>query len=416
MQTQARVPTIERVISFPRPRFTLAELSGAIADLGVLLPITLALVTVNGLNATSALVGVGLVYLLTALAYRLPVPVQPLKSLASTALALGLSVQVIAAGAWWMAAVLGLIALTNLARPMAGLFPRAVVRGIQLGLGALLVVSAWKMVFGQDASLTERVTLPGFSLPWTIVVAVGALILLLLALLRWPGVSGLVVVLFGVGVALYVHGVPRLALSLSLPVLLSPLPRAADFRAALTLLALPQVPLTLANAVYATSDAAQQYFHEQAVRVTPRRLTATMAVGNILAAATGGVPVCHGSGGLTAHYRLGARTAGAPLMMGAVFIALGVLGGRTLLPVLRLIPLAALGVLLAYIGAQHMLLARDLRGWREWTPALVVAAAALLTRNLGYGFVAGATVYMLIALARRAARRARADPPAGNAP
>ena len=103
-------------------------------------------------------------------------------------------------------------------------------------------------------------------------------------------------------------------------------------------------------------------------------------------------------------------------MMGALFIALGVLGGRTLLPLLRVIPLAALGVLLAYIGAQHMLLARDLRGWREWTPALVVAAVALLTRNLGYGFVAGAAVYLLMTLVIGLALRRKADPPTGRAP
>jgi len=90
-----------------RFRFTLSELSGALADLGVLLPLTLALITLNGINATSAFMVIGLAYVLNAFAYRLPIPVQPLKSLAATASALGLSSGVVNAGAWWMAIIFG---------------------------------------------------------------------------------------------------------------------------------------------------------------------------------------------------------------------------------------------------------------------------------------------------------------------
>lgn len=418
-ETQVLQPLTSTVVGVqsarpPRPRFTLAEASGAIADLGVLLPILIALISLNHMNATSALVGVGVAYVLSGLVYRLPIPVQPLKSFASTALALGLSVQVIIAGAWWMAAVLALIAALNLARPLGRLFPRAIVRGIQLGLGALLVVSAWKMVFGPDASLTQMMGIGSLSIPWTIIVAAGAVLILVVTARVWPNGSALTVVAFGAVVALVVSGAPHLTLAPRWPGLLLPLPSGAEFAAAFVLLVLPQVPLTLANAVFSTSDAAEQYFHEQAAHVTPRRLTATMAVSNVLVAAIGGVPVCHGCGGLTAHYRMGARTGGAPLMLGAVLILVGVLGGQTLLPLLRLIPLAALGVLLGYIGVLHMLLARDLRGWRDWVPALVVAGVALAVRNLGYGFAAGLVVYLLIALATRAIDRHRKVAPAGG--
>ena len=126
-------------------RFNLAELSGSLADLGVLLPLTLALITLNGVNATSAFVVIGLAYLLNAFVYRLPIPVQPLKSLSATALALGLSASVVTAGAWWMALILIVLAIANAAPWIGRLFPKPIVRGIQLGLALLLINSAWTL-------------------------------------------------------------------------------------------------------------------------------------------------------------------------------------------------------------------------------------------------------------------------------
>ena len=130
-----------------------------------------------------------------------------------------------------------------------------------------------------------------------------------------------------------------------------------------------------------------------------------MGLSNVAAALFGGVPVCHGCGGLTAHYRLGARTGGAPLMLGVFFLLFGLLGGQSLLPLLQLLPLAILGVLLAYVGVQHGLLARDLKGWREWLPALTVAVVGFLTRNLALGFAAGAALYFAIVIVQRAIQR-----------
>ena len=366
-------------------RFTLAELSGALADLGVLLPLTLALVTLNGIHATSALVVIGLAYLLTAFAYRLPIPVQPLKSLAATALALGLLPGVVNAGAWWMAIICIGLALTNAARLLERLFPRPVVRGIQLGLGLLLLRSAWALL--QPAASAPDHSFDG----WLIF---GALLVLGLGLLTRREWAALGVIAFGLVVALARYGWPALTLAPALPTVT--FPALGDFGPALWLLALPQIPLSLANSIYATSDTARQYFGHSAAHVTPRRLLTTMGFANVAAALFGGVPVCHGCGGLTAHYRLGARTGGAPLMLGVTFLLLGLLGGQTLLPVLKLIPFPALGVLLAYVGVQHGLLARDLRGLAEWLPALAIAVTAWFTRNLAIGFAAGASLHFAI--------------------
>lgn len=367
--------------AMPRFRFTLAEFSGALADLGVLLPLTLALASVNGLNPAAAFVAFGLAYILNAWVYRLPVPVQPLKSLAAAALALRLSTSVIAAGAWWMALVCLGLAAAGAGRWLETLFPRSLVRGIQLGLAVLLVQSAWGL-----AQTTELGLLLG-----------GLVILGLCMVVRWEW-AVLAMIGFGVGWSIWLGGWPSVALASALPGYV--VPALADFGPALWLLVLPQVPLSLANSIYSTADAASQYFHEQARAVTPQRLLTTMGVANLAAAAWGGVPVCHGSGGLTAHFRLGARTGGAPLMLGLGFVLLGLGIGDGLIPLARLVPYPILGLLLMVVAVEHALLVRDLRGRREWLPALTVAVIAWLTRNLALGYAAGALV-MLVAQAGR---------------
>lgn len=369
-----------------RFRFTLAELSGALADLGVLLPLTLALIRLNGLNATAAFVGIGLAYLLTAWVYGLPIPVQPLKSLAATALALGVATPVIVAGAWWMALLFLILALSPTTRWIEKLFPQPVVRGIQLGLSFLLLQSAWGMMTTSSPGLA-----PNLGGSFLIVVGAGAVLLLLLRL--WPDGAALGVVVFGVGVALARGGLPPITFSPTLPKPIADWPSLSDFSTALWWLAIPQLPLSLANSVYSTVDAARQYFRAEAGHVTPRRLLITLSLNNLVAAGLGGVPVCHGCGGLTAHYRLGARSGGAPLMLGLAFLGLGVLGGQALLPVLSLIPLPVLALLLAYVGVQHAGLAKDLRGLASWLPALTVALTALITRNLALGFALGAALH-----------------------
>jgi len=110
-------------------------------------------------------------------------------------------------------------------------------------------------------------------------------------------------------------------------------------------------------------------------------------------AALGGVPVCHGSGGLTAHYRLGARTGGAPLMIGGIFLTLALLGSQASLQIIQVIPFPVLGILLVYVGFQHMLLARDLRGAQAWVVALLVLVLSIWTSNLAIGFISAAVVF-----------------------
>ncbi|HEY75052.1 MAG TPA: sulfate permease [Thermoflexia bacterium] len=374
-------------------------------DLGVLVPLAVALITVNGLPATSVFFGAGIAYLLAGFVYRLPIPVQPLKAVAAIAIAHGLSGSVVTAAGWWMGLLLLFFALTDAQRWLSRLFTRPVIRGIQLGLALLLVRSGLSLASrpqvvpgGEDRVI--RLAAQVIPLGW--IVAVAALLVLLWALRsrRWP--ASLAVLAFGGAAALTVGGAGRflgeihLGLALPAPVL----PRPQDLLNALTLLVLPQIPLTLGNAVFATADTARAYFGPQARRVTPRTLLTTMGTSQLIAALFGGVPVCHGSGGITAHYRLGARTGTAPLLMGTLCLGLALFVDGNALPVLALIPYPVLGTLLAFVGVQHGLLARDLRGWPDIGVAVVTAVVGFATRNLAIGFGCGIILHQVLRLVR----------------
>jgi SulP family sulfate permease len=143
----------------------------------------------------------------------------------------------------------------------------------------------------------------------------------------------------------------------------------------------------------ATADTARLYFGERADRVTPRSLAASLGVANLFSGLIGGMPVCHGSGGLTAHYRFGARTGGAGLFVGGLFLLAALLFGKSIPVLFGLLPAAVLAVLLIYVGVEHAFLVRDSLGsLREGAVVAVVGLVTLATGNLAAAFAVGIAV------------------------
>ncbi|HFD38672.1 MAG TPA: sulfate permease, partial [Anaerolineae bacterium] len=319
----------------------------------------------------------------------------------------GLSASVVSGAGWLMGFVLLALAATRLIEPLSRLFARPIVRGIQLGLGLLLIRSAWRLIRG-PALFAGVSDLPAPLPPSTVHLALvgGAVTLLVLGLL-WRRLPTVLLVLgFGLGAAIAL-GIPSVAGELRWgfhpPALVWPsLP---DFASAALLLVVPQLPLTLGNAVVATADTAERYFGPQAERVQPKALLTTMGLINLLAGLLGGMPVCHGSGGLTAHVRFGARSGAAPLLIGGLCLTTALLLDGGVLPLLALFPLPVLGVLLFYVGVQHGLLVAALRRPADWAVAGSVALISLAAGNLALGFGVGVVAYWLprvtISLKRR---------------
>jgi MFS superfamily sulfate permease-like transporter len=368
----------------------------------MLIPLAVAMIAVNGLNATTVFGGVGLLYMATALFFRVPVSVQPLKAFAAAAIALELDAATIAAGALMMSAVLGALAALGLADRIAARFPVVLVRGIQASVALLLAKAA--------IELAEKGNWPGLApIDPNLSLGIAAVACgLLFACRRSSWMPGSLIVLSGgVAIGLVAGGLPQGVEAGPASVGLSA-PTGADWGTALTALLLAQLPLTFGNSVVATADVERAYFGARARRVTPNRLAGSISAANLLAGLTGGLPPCHGAGGVTAHYKLGARTAWATFAAGAVFLVLAVAAGASLPLLLTVLAPGALAGMLLFVAIQHALLAASLERTDDRLIAAAVGVVTLLSGNLGIGFAVGAVVLAVRAGLRRVVGGAQA--------
>jgi MFS superfamily sulfate permease-like transporter len=375
-------------------RFDVPELAGAVADLGVLVPISVALIVKNGLAATAVLLPAGALYVAAGFLYRVPVPVQPLKAFGAIAIARGLGTDEIAAGALLMGAIFLVLGASGFLDLVARAFPRPIIRGIQLSVGLLFLRIAWGLLTKPSPAFADHTQ----STMW--LVAAGAVVAVAAVALRRHHVTLGLVAVAVVAIVIRHHGAWAFGPSAV------PLPHltVAAFTTAFTALVVPQLPLSFANSCLATADAARAYFGERAVRVRPGRLAVSLGTANLLAGAIGGMPVCHGAGGMTAHRSFGARTGGAPVAMGVALLALAVGLGSGLRGLLAGFPLPILAGLLSVAGALHITLLRDLRRASEWGLALVVGLLGFYT-NLSLALLAGLALWWATAAVRSASMK-----------
>jgi SulP family sulfate permease len=368
------------------------DASGALADLGTLVPIAAALIVVNGLDAGTVLVGAGALYVAAGLYFKVPVPVQPIKAAAAIAIARELPPATIGAAGFLVGLILVTLSVTGAARFLVRVFTRPIVRGLQLGVGLLLVKSALLLPEASAGVWT-----------WTAVALTALFLVIASRSRRWPLALGIV----AGGVVWSLVAAPD-AVSLSPELwratLLTEVFDPAVLASALTLLVIPQVPLTIGNAVVAVTDLEHRYYGDQARRVSPTSVTLSGGLANVAVGSLGGMPMCHGSGGLTAHYRSGARSYRMNLLIGVPLLVLGLGFGATAFSALGLIPVAVLAGLLAFTGVMHSLLVADLRGY-ELAVAVGMGAIGLWTSNLAVSLGLGLALVWLPSLLKELRRR-----------
>jgi SulP family sulfate permease len=375
-------------------RFDRHELAGSVADVGVMIPLACGVAAAAHLSLVAVFLWVALCYGLTAVAFRLPMPVQPMKAMAASIIALGLSASVVSTAGIEIGIAFLLLAFTPLARYLARLFPTPVVRGIQLAIGLLLLKSALALADSKKMpGIKASLHVGDLTLTVGIVVAI-VIAVVLVASNRWRRLPVSLVVLglgAAVGLLLVMTGVSQLkpvAAGLSLPLAHASL---HDAWIAFFALVLPQLPLSLGNAVFATEDVMGHYFGAAARRARPDNLCLSMGLINLGGGLVGGMSLCHGSGGATAHYRLGARTAGATILAAALYVVLAIGAGFGFSPLL--IPGAVLAGMLLFVGIEHCLLVADLVTLDEIICAVLIAVTALVVNNLAIGFIVGWVAY-----------------------
>jgi hypothetical protein len=387
-------------------RFDRGEAGGALGDLGTFLPLLVGMVSMCGLQLGPAVLCSGVMNLATGLVFGIPLPVQPMKAIAVVAIAEGLrEPQILAAGIATGAVILVLTGAGLIDR-LRRAIPLCVVRGLQLAIGLKLLTEGVRMIAGTH-------TLIGWDSIGLGVLCAG-LVWALYGSTRVPSA----LVIFAVGLAALIGARPALlgqiglGMSWRLPNLANP----SDWAVALWRGTLPQIPLTLLNSVIAVSALSVDLFpHRPAA---PRRLAFSVALMNLVTCPLGGMPLCHGAGGLAAQYRFGARTGGSMVMLGTAKIFLALLFGSSLLTWLQAYPASVLGVLLLFGGLELALVCRDQIHRRDFLVVLLTAGLCL-GANTTVGFIGGWTAALLAlwrGLLTQESPRSVLLPPQGNPP
>lgn len=356
-------------------QFDRSEFAGAFGDLGTLVPFVVGYITIARLDPQGVLLGFGLLALATGLYFRTPMPVQPMKAIATVAVT---QPQMVTPGAIFASAVvtgvfwLGM-GITGAVSWLAALTSRPVVRGIVLGLGLSFIL--------EGVSLMHRGPL----------VAVPAVVLTFL-LLSQPRVPAMLVLLaYGAAAALtldptLMHDLGSLAPGFRLPALQVPSLSWHDAVTGALALAIPQTALTLGNAVIATAEEHNALFPHR--RISVRLLALDHGLMNLIAAPLGGVPMCRGAGGMAGHVRFGAHTGGAIVILGVILLGGALFFADSVATLFRLFPLPVLGVILFFSGIELAVgINGDTFSRSERTIMVVTAGVALW--NMGVAYLAG---------------------------
>jgi SulP family sulfate permease len=380
-------------------QFNRMELAGSLGDLGTLLPIVVGMILINRLSPTTVFLAFGLFYLMTGFYYRLPIPVQPLKAVGAIAIAYPnqITESVIGAGGILFGSLLLVLSITGMVDRLAKLFTQPVVRGIQLALGLIFLKKGIELI------VTQKVFLSGVDgklaqYPVNLVMGfvVFALVLALLDNKKFP--AALAALAFGIIAGLALGGFQGQSFSIGPTRIELIAPSFGDFWTAFIMLILPQVPLTIGNACVGTADMCSSVFPNSPLlsRTKAGRFALTMGLANLPAGLFGAVPMCHGTGGLAAHYRFGARTGGAPILIGSFFVVLALVLGELGFAILALLPNSVLGVLLIFAGLELCPLVRSLQSNEEYFVALLIAGIALAVPNMAWAFGIGIVVDLFI--------------------
>src|SRR4029453_15682646 len=355
------------------------EVAGAFRDLGTLVPFVVGYVTINRLDPQGVLLGFGLIALATGLYFRTPMPVQPMKAIATVAVTHAGTVTPamiwasgVVTGVFWLA-----MALTGAVSWIAALTKRPIVQGLILGLG-LSFISAGVNLMQQGpvlAFMGAALTLILLGQPW---------LPAMLALLAYGIVAALMTD------QSLMHDLSALSPGFRLPSLDLPSIGLRDLVQGTLVLPFPQAALTLGNAIIATKEEHNSLFPTRPVSV--RLLAADHGLMNLFGAFFGGVPMCRGAGGMAGHIRFGARTGGALVILGAVLLVVALFLSDSVDTLFRLFPLPVLGVIL-FFGGIELAASVNGEGASRADRTVMVVTAGIALWNMGAGYVAGLVLY-----------------------
>ena len=397
----------------------LQEISGSFGDLGTLLPILIAYTDVHrysgpAIDLSSTLVFTGVFNIITGTVFGIPLPIQPMKAIAAVALSSSFGESEVASAGLFVAAVVGFLSITGLLEWFNRRIPVPVIKGIQVGVGLSLVIYGGS-IFGKRDDFDYDY--PGLVNILQVFAFVG-----LLASNAYRRIPLALILLF-IGFLFALPGLIRYPASFGIWQPHALLPESWEFQRGIDA-GLGQVPLTVLNSIIAVTALSADLLPELPAP-SPTALGLSVTAMNLLGCWFGSVPVCHGSGGLAAQYRFGARSGASIIFLGLIKFVLGIFAGPFTERVFRSIPNAILGIMVIAAGLElanvgetlNSMEARDhpkvengtatttpdqgpsspraesnvVPNWRRrrWTTMLITVGGILAFKNTVAGFVAG---------------------------
>ena len=355
------------------------EFAGAFGDLGTFIPFVVGYITLNKMDPLGILVAFGIFKIFVGLYFRTPIPIQPMKAIGGMAIAHAGTITPgmiwgsgIFTGLFWL-----LMGVTGAITWIEKVTTKPVVRGIMLGLGLSFIVEGLGMMKAQP------------------VLAIGGVVLTLLLLnnKRLPAMLALL----GYGIIFSFLQKPELIEEFSHLSIRFRWPELAfgriswkELLSGFVILGLPQAPLTLGNAIIGTVAENNQYFPDR--KVTAKTITIDHGVMNLISTCIGGVPMCHGAGGMAGHIRFGARTGGALVILGVIILLTGLFLSDSVALLFQVFPRPILGVILFFAGVELALVIKDVKLKKQNLFVLLVTAGTAMW-NMGVAYLAGLILY-----------------------
>jgi SulP family sulfate permease len=364
-----------------RNRFGLSEWSGSIGDLGTLLPLVFALVAFNGFSISRIFLLFGIMYIISGFIYKVPVSVQPLKAMSVIAISLGLSVDMLAGTAFFYGLLLIVLSLTGAVKWFQKIFSSALVKGIQFGVGLILAEKAIQLII--DKGLFLNTSSDGITT--NILLLITFILVISFFQLKKKMFIPLILIFLSM-IVFKVVGFAEYEITEG-SLLQFSLPSVSILADAFILLIIPQLPLTLGNAMFAASDVCHDFWGNQAKRVTPTRLGMSIGFGNMLIGLFGGFPMCHGAGGIAAHKQFGGNTGGTVIIIGVILILFALVSPLSAL--LFFIPVPLLSTMLLFDSWRMITVVKKLALRFDIMVAFTVGIISFATRNLTIALVVG---------------------------
>ncbi|MCW7503028.1 putative sulfate/molybdate transporter [Leptospira paudalimensis] len=352
--------------------FNRNEIAGAFGDIGTDFPILIAMVLAAGLHAPSVFIIFGCMQILTGIIYKRPMPVQPLKAMATIVITGKIAGPIVLGGGLSIGILMLFFSTTGILEKIAKFVPKSVVRGLQLGLGISLSMLAFKEYIPSESA--KGYILAGISF---------LCIILLIDNRKVP--ASIVVIFFGFMYSLFFHFETYSTFSkfeINLPKIY--VPNLEMILKGFILLTLPQIPLSIGNSILATKQISDDLFPNKKP-VTIKKIGFSYSIMNLISPFFSGIPCCHGAGGMVGHYTFGGRTGVSVLLYGLFYLLSGLFMGNGLDILIKAFPLPILGTLLFFESLSLILLIKD--SFQNSKEFIIVIMTGLLASGLPYGFL-----------------------------